>query len=693
MIDKQPAIAFRNVFEAYEVEIKTDHQIIRESFEALKGVSFTVQPGESVAVMGPNGAGKSTMLRLIAGLLRPEKGDVNIHGRVSSLLDLGAGFHPELTGRDNLLLNASLYNFSRADMNARLESILAFADIGKFIDVPVRCYSQGMYVRLAFSLAIHVDPDILIIDDCLAVGDDNFRLKSIDKVLEFRTRGKTVILVTHDFAAARQVCDRGLYIREGRLLRDGPVEEVIASYVTPVKVDADRYRFLAAKLDDDERRQVEQDRLKQQELRERRLAPVELSVAGGLRLIAAPGKVQLFMDSCQLTDEDGIRVLFDYGDNLDVTSATAKWRVLQTSRDSVICLLRWAGNIQVSQIWRWARTASGDIDLRIEMRTRDGRLTGNRRVECRLTGLGDTPGGKNKSVRLGADNNVLFITGSSDQVTGRYLYSKGRETIYFLSLWDEPKPETSGPERRWKPFFSGTFHVADQEKIAAANIVDEKPHVLTGGDVQLFFAGGRADLGRSGKRLTSGMGLYTSLYVRGVWHDSAQARWSVLNGDDARLLVKGCWPWVPVVQFWDIQMEGSDRIQINLRMKVLRDTPIRVYETALMLNSDYRQWSSGGHVNAFPSDVTKDDFFRICLSSRDADGKNYLACHGEGMPETVFAPALLPGQRIVLENAGHVGATEARLLHCMKVFGHQEPFMPAGEYQLFNGHIYIKGGS
>ncbi|MEI8012598.1 MAG: ATP-binding cassette domain-containing protein, partial [Candidatus Omnitrophota bacterium] len=265
------AIELHHVFETYSLEIKTEKQLICEKFEALKDISFSVNKSEAIAIIGSNGAGKSTLLRIIAGLLKPEKGQVEISGRVSSLLDLGAGFHPEMTGRDNLLLNASLYNFNREEMRTKIEQVLLFADIGKFIDIPVRCYSQGMYVRLAFSLAIHVDPDIILIDDCLAVGDDNFRLKCIDKVLEFKSKGKTIILVTHDFSTARQVCERGIYLKDGRIYRDASLDDVIHSYITPLVIDKNCYKYLGAKITvqenlerDRRQREADQQRMEQE---------------------------------------------------------------------------------------------------------------------------------------------------------------------------------------------------------------------------------------------------------------------------------------------------------------------------------------------------------------------------------------------------------------------------------------------
>ncbi|MFH0753819.1 MAG: ATP-binding cassette domain-containing protein [Candidatus Omnitrophota bacterium] len=247
-MEEDLAIELRDVSETYEIEIKTDEKTVREETEVLKNISLKVKKGESIAILGANGAGKSTILRVIAGLLKPDKGDVCVRGVVGSLLDLGAGFHPELTGRENLRLNAGFYNFNRSEFEARYEEILKFADIGKFIDVPVRCYSQGMYVRLAFSLAIHVNPDILLIDDCLSVGDDNFQLKCIDKALELKMKNKTIVLVTHNFTLAKQLCQRGIYIRDQGIALDATVDQAVSTYLTVSKMVKDQYQYLKARI-------------------------------------------------------------------------------------------------------------------------------------------------------------------------------------------------------------------------------------------------------------------------------------------------------------------------------------------------------------------------------------------------------------------------------------------------------------
>ena len=198
-----------------------------EEFWALRDVSFDVRPGDTLGIIGRNGAGKSTLLGLIAGTVTPTEGTVNTNGRISSLLELGAGFHPDLTGRENIFLNGSILGLRRRDIAQRLDAIVAFSDLERFIDHPVKHYSSGMFVRLAFSVAMEVDPDILILDEVLSVGDERFREKCRVRIGEFRRRGKTFLIVSHDMDTIQALCDRVLVLDRGKtVLVDVPARAV-----------------------------------------------------------------------------------------------------------------------------------------------------------------------------------------------------------------------------------------------------------------------------------------------------------------------------------------------------------------------------------------------------------------------------------------------------------------------------------
>jgi ABC-2 type transport system ATP-binding protein len=193
-------------------------------FSALRDITVEIEAGHTVGLIGPNGSGKSTLLKVLAGILRPTSGEVAAHGRIASLLELGAGFNGELSGRDNVFLNASLLGLSHRETERLFDSIVAFSELEEFIDNPVKHYSSGMYVRLGFSVAVHVDPDILLVDEVLAVGDEGFAKKCLDKIAEFQAEGRTILFVSHALDLVQQICDRALVLEHGRLVFDGDPE-------------------------------------------------------------------------------------------------------------------------------------------------------------------------------------------------------------------------------------------------------------------------------------------------------------------------------------------------------------------------------------------------------------------------------------------------------------------------------------
>jgi ABC-type polysaccharide/polyol phosphate transport system ATPase subunit len=206
-----------------------------ETFAALRGVSFTVPAGCTYGIVGRNGSGKSTMLKCVAGITRPTSGTVTVNGRVSALIELGAGFHPEISGRENVFINGIMLGLSKREIARRFDEIVEFAELEDFIDAPVKTYSSGMYMRLGFAVAIHVDPDVLLVDEVLAVGDEGFTHKCLDKFGEFRRRGKTILLVTHSLGLVERFCDEALWIDGGVGRAHGDPRRVVGAYVTDVE--------------------------------------------------------------------------------------------------------------------------------------------------------------------------------------------------------------------------------------------------------------------------------------------------------------------------------------------------------------------------------------------------------------------------------------------------------------------------
>ncbi|MDH6181720.1 ABC-2 type transport system ATP-binding protein [Microbacteriaceae bacterium SG_E_30_P1] len=202
----------------------------REDFWALSDVSLSIRAGTTIGLIGHNGSGKSTLLKVIGGILDASTGSVRNRGRIAALLELGAGFHPDLTGRENVYLNASILGLSKTDTDARFNDILAFSGIGEFIDTQVKFYSSGMFVRLAFAVAVHTEPDILLVDEVLAVGDEAFQRKCLDKIREFQQQGCTIILVTHSLGQVTELCDRAVLLNQGQIVVDGDPSEAVAAF-------------------------------------------------------------------------------------------------------------------------------------------------------------------------------------------------------------------------------------------------------------------------------------------------------------------------------------------------------------------------------------------------------------------------------------------------------------------------------
>jgi ABC-2 type transport system ATP-binding protein len=243
-LEPAPDILFRNVTKSFLLkEGRTlreyfqsilTHRSLGDRFEALHDVSFTIDPGETVALIGRNGSGKSTALKLIAGVTAPTSGEVLVAGRVSPLIELGAGFHPDLTGRENVNLNASILGMTASEVAAQFDQIVDFAELHEFIDTPVKRYSSGMYVRLGFAVAVHSDPEILLVDEVLSVGDVYFQEKCLEKMNEFQRRGITIVVVSHAPELVTEFCQRAIWLEHGRVVAEGPAAQVVDEYVDSI---------------------------------------------------------------------------------------------------------------------------------------------------------------------------------------------------------------------------------------------------------------------------------------------------------------------------------------------------------------------------------------------------------------------------------------------------------------------------
>lgn len=265
----QPVISVSGVSKRYVIQHESQHDTLRDSlhhsarklwrrfrwgtgftseeFWALRDINFEVQPGEVIGIIGRNGAGKSTLLKILSRITEPTTGSIKLRGRVASLLEVGTGFHPELSGRENIFLNGAILGMSRAEIRRKFDEIVAFAEVEKFLDTPVKRYSSGMYVRLAFAVAAHLEPEILIVDEVLAVGDGEFQKKCLGRMNTVSRSGRTVLFVSHNLEALRTICTAGLLLENGVSAAAGPIEEVISKYNRPASSLTATFPIIAGK--------------------------------------------------------------------------------------------------------------------------------------------------------------------------------------------------------------------------------------------------------------------------------------------------------------------------------------------------------------------------------------------------------------------------------------------------------------
>ena len=234
---KQPYLSLRDEMVNFLSPAKRRQRAAKEAFWALRDVSFSVEQGEAVGIIGRNGAGKSTLLKVLSQITPPTEGKINLRGRIASLLEVGTGFHPELTGRENIYLNGAILGMTRKEIARKFDEIVEFAEVEKFLDTPVKRYSSGMYVRLAFAVAAHLEPEILVVDEVLAVGDSAFQKKCLGKMSDVAHGGRTVLFVSHNMGAIENLCSRGVVLNQGSVLYVGDVHSAVSSYVSSARVN------------------------------------------------------------------------------------------------------------------------------------------------------------------------------------------------------------------------------------------------------------------------------------------------------------------------------------------------------------------------------------------------------------------------------------------------------------------------
>jgi ABC-type polysaccharide/polyol phosphate transport system ATPase subunit len=589
-------VKFSDVWEMYRLKLIIEGKVYWENFWALRGVSFDLGERETLGIVGANGAGKSTILKLIMGMLKPDRGEVNISGRVSGLLELGAGFQPELSGMENIHLNARLFGLGQKEIEEKLKDIIDFAEIGRFINAPVKCYSQGMFVRLAFAVAIHVNPDILLIDDILAVGDEHYQRKCISRIFELKEKGKTIIFVSHDLNMLNRLCKRMLFIKDGRIVKDDAAEKIISLYTQTIGIKEG----------------------------------VGMLEKEPLNIVFNNGSLLINWQDKLLTPNSGIYASF-FLFNKSYNSLSAEWTVNKENESTLTAIGKFY-KLGISQIWRVEIAGNHEIKLNIELNfterpeIKEGYLNimltdeyvrwftaieegefPNIRCQDRnwkallendisrkcigIKGI-DAPGA-NIPPLIAEQNNYSLATRT--QIYNADYITNCRVLQYKIADLHKNLPK----ERDCLSFFSGRIllNVSDADNYLRGK---EDEFILSDGKLRLTFENGRAVLCYNGINLTKANHLATAICIKGQWHFSNSAHWEVKKENKKKLVARGNWLGLPIEEIWEIEITGNSSFIWKVNLAIKEEAEIEEQYLCLMCSEDYTYWFSDYGRGLFP---------------------------------------------------------------------------------------------
>lgn len=572
------AIEFKNVWEGYRLKFVVARRARWQNFWAVRNISFCVERGEAVGIIGENGAGKTTVLKLIAGLLKPDRGEISVNGRVCGLLDIMAGLQPELTGMENILFNAGMFGLTKEDIKVRLDDIVEFAGIGKFIYAPLKCYSQGMLVRLAFSTAVHADPDILLIDDTFSVADEDFQGRSLKKIYQLKDEGKTIVFVTHNMGLAASFARRGIFVREGRVLHDGLMQGAIAYYM---------------------------ETFGKQE-------GVGILEEGPLRVVFNNGRITLNYSGVSVTKGMGIYSTFR-GISNAWESTQLRWRIIHKDESSLVAQGR-SLLTSVTQTWRLKIEDANRLKFEVEFNSeKNNKDMNEHHIDFMLS---DSYGHWKTAFHDGVFSRILAQDMQRFDVTKDSLEG---QTVGLFSVSEEndlPKITIKNFEKRgmrarilnsdyqflsriisWQglkiePYYS--FEIGfGSEHFAKVFELEQKESTIEGSGLKVMIQGKRLRIFYNGKEATVPGGVFSSINIEGGWLDAKDADWQI-GRDSGGLFVKIDYLRIPITEEWRISIKG-DSVAIAASLKVPSDMRLKFYRLVFILPAEYNRWfdSSG----------------------------------------------------------------------------------------------------
>lgn len=661
------AIRFKDVWEMYDIKFIINNETVWEKYWALKNIEFDLEKGQSLGIIGANGAGKSTILKLIMGMIRPDRGEIFVSGKVSGLLEIGAGFQNELTGRENLKLNASMFGLSQEKIKEKTEAIIDFADIGKFIDAPVKCYSQGMFIRLAFAIAVYMDSDILLIDDTLAVGDEYFQAKCINKIFELKEQGKSIVLVTHDLNLLRRLCPRTLLLQGGRIIKDGPTEEVAPFYMHSLGAS----NTVATLQDKD------------------------------TSLIFNNGKIHLSWKGKFITVNSGIYLSFCVGSER-YSSLQADWKIEINSETSLVAIGQFR---QPSLVLKLAikLLLNGEIEMEISYGKDNSQPITEAFLNILLTDkynqwfttmeAGAFPSLGQEDVKWAPlledylfRTNIGVKTDSIEacDMPSLIFHSKDKNSKvqifnsdYLLNcraLQYKISSSTSAAQAA----FSGKI-IINPNNIENYLRNNKEDFELSNGRLKLLFDNGKIIVFWDNVIISKGSHIAFWIYANGKRYISDTANWDIKKINDNRIIVKGRWSGVALNVVMDIAVGQENVVDIEVSIEVDGATVIDQQYLWFMFDSAYCLWRTKDGYGEFPKDFQDlpADVFPRCVSGAEV----ILQSREKSIPDIVFDFSKGLGTFARIFNSDFYN--KSRIVRIDKIEAEQNNRYPDGRYSSF----------
>ena len=653
----------------------------RGLFAALEDISFSVEAGEAVGIIGANGSGKSTLLKILAGVTEPTEGRAQVEGRVASLLELGAGFHPMLTGRENVYLNAGILGMRHAEVDQVFDDIAAFSGIGEFMDTPVDTYSSGMFVRLGFAVAVHVNPDIFLVDEVLSVGDEAFQRKCRERIGQLRESGKTIIFVSHDLNIVNTLCERVLLLSQGRLIVRNTPQETVDFYL----------RQVGGK------------------------EGVHIFSRGAMETVMSHGRVHLYCNGKELTAPTGLSFHLESMGQRH-SSASAAWEVTEAGASHCVArgrmarlpvVMWWTLELEEDAlVWRMEVECERPVPLQTAhanihfptgyTRWLYGDLEGifpeldpsdvtwaevvAPEMSCREAAVFPEPGSPLRPLQLTAhtspDLYFRLAMANTDYITGCRSVHAG-----------VPFPESQRPLPAGRRELL-TVRMAVVEDPESLREEARRARTVYSGDLAARFYNGALQLTWKDQALTTFLHVYASILAGNLWNDSHNLQWGPAEKDENGVLfATGASRRFPYQQHW--RMEPSDDgagVKIAITLEVFEPITFQEYHTSVVLRREYNGWESGHESGAFPE-------FRPHLqhwvhANRDYTPSRWISALSPDLPcVTLKRTGGVHASRMTALNTGY--REQARVLQALSVPEHTQMAFEPGTHCYFEGDVTV----